>query len=123
MDNFETDPVPIRTELVLEPGSSLSISTHAAGDVDSPEEVTYMYCQAIQLQKIYYGGDPQYDEKPQEIMLADDLIILKDGEYDGGAPLTEFLEDYIDLGMYVYINTIGNYFTNPEDGKRLFCPL
>lgn len=77
----------------------------------------------IQLQKIYYGGDPQYDEKPQEIMLADDLIILKDGEYDGGAPLTEFLEDYIDLGMYVYINTIGNYFTNPGGWKRLFCPL
>ena len=122
MDNFETDPVPVRTELVLEPGSSLSISTHAAGDVDSPEEVTYMYCQAIQLQKIYYGGDPQYDEKPQEIMLADDLIILKDGEYDGGAPLTEFLEDYIDLGMYVYINTIGNYFTNPEDGSVYSVP-
>lgn len=109
--------------MVLEPGSSLSISTHAAGDVDSPEEVTYMYCQAIQLQKIYYGGRTHSMTKSlKKFMLADDLIILKDGEYDGGAPLTEFLEDYIDLGMYVYINTIGNYFTNPEDGSVYSVP-
>ena len=44
------------------------------------------------------------------------------GEYDGGEPLTEFLEDYVDLGMYVYINTIGNYFTDSADESTYSVP-
>lgn len=90
--------------------------------MENEEDVTYNLCQAIQLQKIYYGGDPGYEVKPQEIILADDLVIVDGGEYDGGEPLTEFLEDYVDLGMYVYINTIGNYFTDSADESTYSVP-
>lgn len=122
MDNFSSDPKPVKTELILESGSSLSVSAHAVEGMENEEDVTYNLCQAIQLQKIYYGGDPGYEVKPQEIILADDLVIVDGGEYDGGEPLTEFLEDYVDLGMYVYINTIGNYFTDSADGSSYSVP-
>ena len=64
MDNFSSDPKPVKTELILESGSSLSVSAHAVEGMENEEEVTYNLCQAIQLQKIYYGGDPGYEVKP-----------------------------------------------------------
>ena len=64
MDNFSSDPKPVKTELILESGSSLSVSAHAVEGMENEEDVTYNLCQAIQLQKIYYGGDPGYEVKP-----------------------------------------------------------
>lgn len=122
LENFQSNPVPLKNELILDPGSTLSISAKAVEGIDSEQEITYQLCQAIQLQKIYYSGDPAYPASPQEIILAGDLEINKGGEYDGGQPLVEFLEEYLDFGMWVYINTIGNYFTDPDDASTYSVP-
>lgn len=96
-----SDSTQYKTELILESGSSLSAFAHAAEGVEDADEITAQHCQAIQLQKIYYY-DPQYTEAPQEIAIADDLVIL-----EGGEPFAVFLEDYLADNMWVYISSIG----------------
>lgn len=124
LNNYETAPNQLKTALVLEKGSVTTASANASESVseEEREEITNNLCQAILLQKVYNYGDPEYDESPQEISLANDLVILPGGEYEGGKPLTEWLEDYATYyGMWVYINTIGKYFTD-EDGTEFSVP-
>lgn len=152
MTNYDENPDPVKTEMILESGSRLNISTKAAesvkgglseeviGDwallakemagIDVEAEamtyeqwVNYQYCQAIQLQKVFYA-DPNYGEVPQDISMADDLIILEgESDYDGGELIAVFEDYYLDmLGIYPYINTIGNYFTDPDDGSAYSMP-
>ena len=85
---------PYKTELNLESGSTLIVS---ATPTETAEENTAS--QAIQLQKIYDEKNPGYETAPQEINMSDDLVVL-----EGGSPLALQLEEYIDYGMYVYLN-------------------
>ena len=157
MWNSDQTPEPVRTQMLLESGSKLDITTKASGSgivttsdwdaIGMTEEqwkslmemlgisgetaaqytyedwVNYQYCQAIQLQKVF-EADPGFEEVPQDISLADDLVILKgEGMYDGGKLIAVFEDYYVDvMGIYPYINTIGNEFEDSTTGETYSVP-
>ncbi len=155
MTSFDSDPNPVKTEMILEPGSRLNISVGTAectkGDfneavagmtyeqwrqlmldfagISADDEITYeawvdyQCCQGIQLQKLFYNGDPGYTEVPQDISISDELVILEgEGPYDGGELVAVFEDYYVPMGIWLYINTIGNYFTDPAGGDPYSMP-
>lgn len=93
LENYDDTPLQYKTALNLESGSTLTISATTTENAEEGAE-----SQAVQLQKVYYG-DPRYETAPQEITMSDDLVVL-----EGGSPLAVQLEEYVDYGMYVYIN-------------------
>lgn len=150
MTNYDANPTPVRTRMILESGSRLDVSTKAADNVNELSEdvigdwaalaeemygmdvdamemtyeewVNYQYCTAIQLQKLFYS-DPNYGEVPQDISITDDLIILEgEGDYDGGELIAVFEDYYVPMGLYLYVNTIGNYFQDIETGEIYAMP-
>ena len=94
---------PKSTSLKLASDSYLTASATATENMDSGmrDEVTELYCEAIQLQKMF-KSDPNYSGLPQEIELEDGLVIRK-----GGRCFTVWLEDYVNYHLWIYINTIG----------------
>lgn len=93
LENYDDTPLQYKTALNLESGSTLTISATTTENAEEGAE-----SQAVQLQKVYYD-DPGYETAPQEITMSDDLVVL-----EGGSPLAVQLEEYVDYGMYVYIN-------------------
>ena len=94
LDNFDSTPAQYKTALNLESGSTLTISATTTENAEEAAE-----SQAIQLQKVYYYGNPGYETAPQEITMSDDLVAL-----EGGSPFALQIEEYMEDGMYVYIN-------------------
>lgn len=94
LDNFDSAPAQYKTALNLESGSTLTISATTTENAEEGAE-----SQAIQLQKVYYYGNPGYETAPQEITMSDDLVAL-----EGGSPFALQIEEYLEDGMYVYIN-------------------
>ena len=94
LDNFDSAPAQYKTALNLESGSTLTISATTTENAEEGAE-----SQAIQLQKVYYYGNPGYETAPQEITMSDDLVAL-----EGGSPFALQIEEYQEDGMYVYIN-------------------
>lgn len=100
-DNFDLKPGVTAIQTTAD--SMLTAFASASEIIDSSyqDEVTENYCQAVQLQKMY-SKNPDYSKLPQEIELEDGSLIRK-----GGKCFTVWLEDYVDYGMWIYINTIG----------------
>ena len=126
LSNYDSNPEPKITNLSLEPGSSLEITARPADNNINEDmgydDIYYNLCAAIQMQKIFVYGDPYGGEAPMEIILSDDLVIVEeDGEYDGGEPIA-LLESFYLPDFYLYINTIGNYFTEEESGDTFSVP-
>lgn len=94
LDNFDSAPAQYKTALNLESGSTLTISATTTENAEEGAE-----SQAIQLQKVYYYGNPGYETAPQEITMSDDLVAL-----EGGSPFALQIEEYLEDGIYVYIN-------------------
>lgn len=94
LDNFDSAPAQYKTALNLESGSTLTIFATTTENAEEGAE-----SQAIQLQKVYYYGNPGYETAPQEITMSDDLVAL-----EGGSPFALQIEEYLEDGMYVYIN-------------------
>lgn len=54
-------------------------------EITYEEWVDYQCGQGIQLQKLFYNGDPDYTEVPQDISISGELVIMEgEGPYDGG---------------------------------------
>ena len=94
LENFDSAPAQYKTALNLESGSTLTISATTTENAEEGAE-----SQAIQLQKVYYYGNPGYETAPQEITMSDDLVAL-----EGGSPFALQIEECLEDGMYVYIN-------------------
>lgn len=104
LDLYNEEGAQHQTALVLENGSTLTASAMASDWVEEAEreQVTARDCQAILCQKVYEKTNPGYPEPPQEIFLGDKLTIQ-----EGGSPISMFIKELEQSGLWVYLNTIG----------------